>query len=231
MKLISLILLISILISPSFAQDIEEDIIEVEISNIDDDTLEAKITSFSDKAKESGLDEISILGTAQKDQDVLNISWEELKLVDEKSKLANVFVSKVILTGDIENGDTFKAKGDYQDIAQAVNNLLDQQFSSQDSFSSGNFGNFTASGTDSSNLSALSSDDYTAAIIGTEEAISDQTTTTDGCSLRVDYELNRVYVQQKTLLNGSEIETCYDSEIFYLLEKDYDSPSESINTT
>ena len=47
--------------------------------------------------------------------------------------------------------------------------------------------------------------------------------TVTGCSARIDYTQNKVFVQTRKLQKGSQVESCSDSATYYLLKKDYDS--------
>jgi hypothetical protein len=47
--------------------------------------------------------------------------------------------------------------------------------------------------------------------------------TSDGCTPRIDYTLNKVYIQEKSTQNGIIVESCSDTSESYDLLKDYDS--------
>ena len=56
-------------------------------------------------------------------------------------------------------------------------------------------------------------------IDGSSEAL----TTTEGCSPYVDYELNKVFIQQRILKDGSVIQSCHNSSTSFTLAKNYDA--------
>ena len=102
-----------------------EDVIELKIISSNNDLVEAKIVNFNQEAIEAGFDEISLIGKVQIDQDsVNNIDWNDLELKEAKSHLKSPFKSKIIPDSRIEKGDSFSAKGNYDDLISAIKDLI-----------------------------------------------------------------------------------------------------------
>lgn len=223
------ILCLLVFVSPylSYAKEVaKKDIIQVEIIKNNEGVVEAKIKNLTDTAKRMNIDKITILGQKIQTDKVTNITWSELALKNKKANLNSVFESKVVAKNKLEEGDIFKAKGSYQNLTRAIDELLiDESAKNNSSLIKKNSSNNSLpgeSGSYSSKLSTLSSTKQNPSNINSE-AVGAKETTTTGCTPRVDYELNKVFVRERTLIDGNETQSCTDSTTSYVLEKDYKS--------
>ena len=206
-------------------------VIDVEIISSTDNKVEGRIKNFSNYAKELELDKIVITGTKKVSNNTTNIEWSELSLNNKTSLISSDFKSKIIVKeqGVLTKGDSFKAKGNYNHLASAIEDLL-----GKDSGNALNSGQTTASGLENqssygeggystSGQSSSTGLNQTTPNAVPDSKLGESTITNQGCRPRVDYELNQVYIQQRVLLNGSQIESCSDSMTSFKLEKDYNS--------
>jgi hypothetical protein len=220
-------------------------VIEIKITKTAGDNVEAKITNLSKEAKKLNFDDTSIIGRKLPVEKAANgsatteIIWEKIKLKENKTDLTTPFKSKIL--GDVEIGDNFKAKGDQKVLVDAFDKLsvsntppAAKNIVKKKSSSGGTGADASMSssmgGSNSSRLSTLSSlkqnpDNITSAVTG-EEA-----TSTTGCTARVDYQLNKVFVQERTTLNGKEVQACRDSKTSYALQRSYEICPKVIDTT
>lgn len=209
----------------------EDKVIEIKITKNDPERVEASMTNLSERAKAWNVDKMSMRGTKKINGKVTEIIWDQLALKDKKVDLSSNFQSKIILTDKMEHGDSFKAKGDYDALTSAVSKLM----LGQDSVpapvkgkikpqSQGQNTGDTAtasSGSNSSKLSTLSS------IKPNSSAISSATvaevSSTVSCAPRVDYQLNKVFLQERSVISGRETQGCKDMSTYFDLQKDYQS--------
>ena len=212
----------------AFAKD---DVIEINIIKSNSEIVEASIKNLSESAKKMNIDKMSIIGRKNQNNRVTEVNWEKLTLNGKEVELPSSFRSKVVMRSGIEEGDTFKAKGDYGSLTSAIEQLLTPDISQQNHLDNKikpllpqdqTNDTFATSGNNSSKLSTLSNSQKTASDITSEIAVDD-TVTTVNCAPRVDYQLNKVFMQERTLTGGTETQGCKDTNTSYDLLKDYDS--------
>lgn len=236
---------LAIFIELTFAQEppkINKDLIQIEIIKNDSNTITARIKKISDDKKQQNqpnLDKIIISGQKKSDKQVTNITWKEVTLKDvpnKKAVLGSGFESKVQTKTKLENGDSFKAKGNVDELNRAILELLAENTknSSQNKTSSTNksINSFESTGSSSTNtgrLSSFSSTKQNPSSI-TSTTVGETETTNKGCTPRVDYELNKVFIQEKTLVGGTETQSCSDSKTSFDLQKDYQSCPINVDT-
>lgn len=218
----------------------ENGIIELEIIKDTPETVEARIKNLTETARKKDVDKISIIGQKKQNDKTTEITWDKIKFKEKKADLQQSFQSKVLPQDKIEQGDKFKAKGDNEALASAIEQLLNPEGynnSSKNNSSksnsikplSGSGSSGGISGNNSTRLSTLSSiKDNPAAIASS--TTGEETTTTSGCTVRVDYDLNKVFVQERTMVAGKETQSCKDSATSFSLQKDYESCPNQIDT-
>lgn len=225
-------------------------VIELKITKSTPEGTEAKITNVSREGKNLNIDKISILGklsqnpvidgATSKEKAITEITWNEVSLKDKKTDLLSFFQSKIVSEGGPKVGDIFKAKGDQKALVEALNKLIEQngnnitkkssstanKSSNASTTSSGE--SFATGGNNSSRLSAFSSPKQDPANISSTTT-GEEVITNNGCAPRVDYQLNKVFTQERTTLGGKEIQSCKDSSKSYILQRDYNSCFKTID--
>jgi len=218
----------------------EDALVEIQILKNDKKNIEAQIVKIDDK-QSSGEKNISIpsqvkiIGVKKQSvkngQEITDIVWNKVSNEKNTKELKVPFRSSIVAKPEVEKGDKFKAKGDQKALLEAIaavaTTTKSNPNSSGDKKSSVNSSSsdVASSGSNTSKLSTLSSLRQSADSVTTTETgdIGTETTTTSGCSVRVDYQLNKVFVQERTLLDGEEVDSCHDSSTSFSLQKDYDS--------
>ena len=110
----------------------KKDIIELKITKSVTDNLEATILNLSEEAKQLNFDKISILGKKTLSQDanqkkpITRITWDKAALKEKEIDLTPYFESKVVVGNNLETGDSFKARGDRDALAKALERLMKQ---------------------------------------------------------------------------------------------------------
>lgn len=229
-----LVIAASSLIAAKSKEGKEEGIIELEIVKDTPETVEARIKNLTETARKKDVDKISIIGQKKQNDKTTEITWDKIKFKEKKADLQQSFQSKVLPQDKIEQGDKFKAKGDNEALSKAIEQLLNPEGMSASSKNnsgtksnsikplSGSGSSGGISGNNSTRLSTLSSiKDNPAAIASV--TTGEETTTTSGCAVRVDYNLNKVFVQERTTVAGKETQSCKDSATSFSLQKDYKS--------
>ena len=219
----------------------KDDIIEIKIIKDMPDSVEANIRNLSDSAKKMEIDKMSIIGRKNKSDNITQVSWDRVMLKDKKIDLSSAFESKIILTNKIEQGDTFKAKGDYKALTDAIEKLLDKEIINKSIISNKikpqsqgqSSGDVSASsGSNSSKLSTLSSLQNSAANISSSAATGEVSIpVTTSCAPRVDYQLNKVFLQERTTTDGKETQGCKDTSTSFTLQKDYQACPTTIDVS
>ncbi len=222
-----------------------EAIFEIKITRNNEKNVEAQIVKIDNKQNsgENGnlpiSKKIKIIGqkrqTVKEGKKITDIIWN--KVSDEKNvkDLKSPLRSSIIARPKVEKGDQFKAKGDKQDLVDAIMSLGSTDFASASNSRSkqvGNSGDTSSSvAANSSKLSSLSTRPLANSVDSTTTGdVSTPVATTLGCSVRVDYQLNKVFPQQRMVDNGSEVDSCRDTEAYFDLSRDYESCPSVINT-
>ena len=219
----------------------KDDIIEIKIIKDTPDSVEANIRNLSDSAKKMEIDKMSIIGRKNKSDNITQVSWDKVMLKDKKIDLSSSFESKIILNNKIEQGDTFKAKGDYKSLTDAIEQLLDKDIITKSAIvakikpqSQGQTSSDTSSnsGNNSSKLSTLSTLRNSAASIASTTATGEVSLpVTTSCAPRVDYQLNKVFLQERTTVDGKEAQGCKDTSTSFALQKDFQACPTSIDVS
>ncbi len=228
------------------------DIIELEVvkPGNKENVIEAKIKTLSEKARQLGVDKISIIGSKNVNPktNIVEVNWHQLTLGEKNSNLAKKFKSKVLLQDKFDKGDILKAEGDNKSLAKTIEDLINNvnlasipgKVKTAGSSNSANdaiagYGNYSGNSNytprkptekTSNNLSSTSTGDPSkVSDTGTlpQDVTSDEElTTSESCSVRIDYNLHKVILQERTLVGGREVRGCHDSTTSFDLQKNYD---------
>jgi len=230
----------------------EENVIELKITKNSANTVEAQIINIDDAAKKNKLEKVSVIGTkihheaTANSKAVTEISWNKASLADKTTELSSSLKSKVVSSNGLAIGDKFKAKGDEKQLIESIEKLsikeapekkpVHKKSAKTNSNSSGsNSSDPSNSGmaSNTSKLSSLSAVRQSAASISstTTSDPGTEVTSTTGCSWRVDYQLNKVFIQERTTLDGKETRACHDSATSFTLQKDYNICPITVNTS
>lgn len=226
-----------------------ENIIELKITKHTTNGVEAQIINLSDDAKKMNLEKVSVIGTKVQHPSVkgakpfTEIMWSKAAVENKTTELPSSFRSKVVANPNLNVGDKFKAKGDEKVLIEALEKMMSKDASkSNPLIRSSKSGSNTASSSadasltgtnNTSKLSTLSSVRQNAASIGstTTGDLGTEVTSTTGCTARVDYQLNKVFIQERTTMDGKETQSCHDSATSFTLQKDYLVCAKTISTS
>jgi hypothetical protein len=250
-----LLIIIFLMARPIIVESLA-DIIELEVIKPDnkENVIEAKIKTLSEKARQLGVDKISIIGSKNVNPktNIVEVNWHQLVLGEKNSNLAKKFKSKVLLQDKFDKGDILKAEGDNKFLAKTIEDLINNvnltnTTSKVKTTGSGNsandatagYGNYNGSSNytprkptekTSNNLSSTPVDDPSK-VSDTEtlpqdvtsgEESTEESTTSEGCSVRIDYNLHKIILQERTLVGSREVRGCHDSATSFDLQKNYD---------
>lgn len=208
----------------------QDDIIDLKITKDTADSVEATIQNLSDSARKMNVDKMSISGVKVQNDRVTHVNWKSLNYNNQKVDLASEFQSRIIAGGKIETGDSFKAKGDYNVLTDAIQQFLATEQPVREigmkklavASQSGSDSDYNSSAGNTSKLSTLSSLRDSASSISSSTATGDVAIPISvSCAPRVDYQLNKVFMQERTTVDGKETQSCKDTSTSYDLEKDY----------
>ena len=229
----------------------EENVIELKITKNSANTVEAQIINVDDAAKKNKLEKVSVIGTkihheaTANSKPVTEISWNKASLADKTTELSSSLKSKVVSSNGLAVGDKFKARGDQKQLIESIDKLSIKEASEKPAHKKPTKTNSSSGGSSSadpsnsgmasntSKLSSLSAVRQSAASISstTTSDPGTEVTSTTGCAWRVDYQLNKVFIQQRTTLDGKETRACHDSATSFTLQKDYNSCPITVNTS
>ncbi|MDD2840007.1 MAG: hypothetical protein PHY80_02655 [Rickettsiales bacterium] len=206
-----------------------KDILKIQVIDNKDDLATAKITNLDNNNEYyNTLKDMKLIGKKVKQsEDVVNIDWNKIKLGEAEATLSAPFSSKVKITNDIKSGHKFSAQGNYSNIISAMEELLQQQEDSTNKQARLGTNTNSSSDTTSSFQASFKPLSYDNLNNNKDSSSTTETgeeiTVTDGCLPYVDYELNTIYIQQRVLRDGQELQSCHNSDVSFSLRKDYDA--------
>lgn len=206
-----------------------EDTIDIKVTQTENKRVKAEILNFnSGNANYDKIKDVKLIGSLKNtEKDKVNINWEEVELDNKKASIPRPFASKVQISGKLEPSDSFSAKGNYSDLVSAIEDLLQNQPTVNNNTSRNSSGtsdsSYVSSYPGTSSLSSYANDGYLTNTANSAAEKGDIITTSEGCSPYVDYELNMVYIQQRMIQDGAELDSCSNSSKSFILKKDYEA--------
>ncbi|MFC1659645.1 hypothetical protein ACFL0U_03705 [Pseudomonadota bacterium] len=243
----SLIKIIMLFLFISFNKSVfafgNSDLLKLKVTDNKANVVKAKILNLDDNNEYyKSLKEVELIGKKTKQsKNVLNIDWNKIGLDGVEVPFSPAFSSKVKVAGDVKSGDKFSAKGSYSNLISAMEEVLQMQENSttkqvrvtrnsNPSSTTNNSSSFQASYRPPTTFGNVNNKKELSASAITE--LGEEITLTDGCLPYVDYELNTIYIQQRVVRDGQEIQPCHNSSTSFSLYKDYDAcPDKEDSTT
>ncbi|MDA3855665.1 MAG: hypothetical protein PF569_05365 [Candidatus Woesearchaeota archaeon] len=229
-KVITLVL-VAVFTNSTYAFSKNDDVLKLKVTDNKEKVARAEILNLDDSNEYyEDLKVIELVGKKTQTKDVLNIDWNKIKLGEAEIPISPPFSSKVKVTNDIKKGNKFSAKGSYSHLISSMEELLQMQEDSNKKYTKNTRKTVNTNSTSSSSFQSSyrpltnlnNNKDEEEIFTSAVTEIGEEITLTDGCLPYVDYELNTIYMQQRVIRDGEEIQACHNSSISFPLQKDYD---------